>query len=83
MAADGKNVYLVKLGPNSFGDRRQDICKDKASNLGPAAEFSFCVRNRRFCNLEFLFLVTFEGNIQCAKKVLRLASAMEYADCDK
>ena len=38
MAADGKNVYLVKLGPKSFGDGRQDICKDKASNLGPAAE---------------------------------------------
>ena len=34
------------------------------------------MRNRRFCNLEFLFLFTFERNIQCAKKVLRLA--MEY-----
>ena len=43
--------------------------------------FSFCVRNRRFCNLEFLFLFTFEGNIQCAIKVLRLA--MEHADGDK
>ena len=31
MAADGKNVYLVKLGLNSFGDGHQDICKDKAS----------------------------------------------------
>ena len=28
-----------------------------------------------------LFLFTFKGNIQCAKKVLRLA--MEYADGDK
>ena len=28
-----------------------------------------------------LFLLTFKGNIQCAKKVLRLA--MEYADGDK
>ena len=26
------------------------------------------MRNRIFCNLEFLFLFTFEGNIQCAKK---------------
>ena len=33
------------------------------------------------CNLKFLFLFTFEGNIQCAKKVLRLA--MEHADGDK
>ena len=39
------------------------------------------MRNRRFCNLEFLFLLTFEGNIQFAKKVLRLA--MEHADGDK
>ena len=31
MAADGKNVYLVKLGLKSFGDGHQDICKDKAS----------------------------------------------------
>ena len=34
------------------------------------------MRNRRFCNLEFLFLFTFEKSTQCAKKVLRLA--MEY-----
>ena len=40
------------------------------------------VQNRRsFCNLKFLFLFTFEGNIQCAIKVLRLA--MEHADGDK
>jgi len=39
------------------------------------------VRNRRFCNLEFLFLFTFEGDIQCAIKVLRLA--LEHADGDK
>ena len=39
------------------------------------------MRNRRFCSLEFLFLFTFEGNIQCAIKVLRLA--MERADGDK
>ena len=37
MAADGKNVYLVKLGPKSLADGRQDICKDEESNLGPAA----------------------------------------------
>ena len=29
MAADGKNVYLVKLGPKSLADGRQDICKDE------------------------------------------------------
>lgn len=39
------------------------------------------MRNRRFCNLEFLFLFTFEGDIQRAIKVLRLA--MEHADGDK
>ena len=33
----GENVYLVQLGPKSFGNGHQDICKDKASNLGPAA----------------------------------------------
>ena len=33
----GENVNLIQLGPKSFGDGRQDICKDKASNLGPAA----------------------------------------------
>ena len=31
------NGEMVQLGPKSFGDGRQDICKDKASNLGPAA----------------------------------------------
>ena len=39
MADDGKNVYLIKLEPKSFGDGPQDICKDKASNLGPAAGY--------------------------------------------
>ena len=40
------------------------------------------VQNRRsFCNLKFLFLFTFEGNIQCDKKVLCLV--MEHADSDK
>ena len=39
------------------------------------------MRNRTFCNLEFLFLFTIEGNIQCVIKVLRLA--MEHADGDK
>ena len=79
MAADGKNVYLVKLGPKSLADGRQDICKDEESNLDQLlatkaeiiqswAVFSFYVRNGRFCNLEFLFLFTFEGNIQCAKR---------------
>ena len=36
------------------------------------------MQNRRFCNLEFLFLFTFEGNIQCAIKVLHMA--MDHAD---
>ena len=39
MTADGKNVYLVKLEPKSLADGRQDICKDKESNLGPAAGY--------------------------------------------
>ena len=39
------------------------------------------MRNRTFCSLEFLFLFTFEGNIQCVIKVLRVA--MEQADGDK
>ena len=38
---------------------------------------------RRFCYLKFLFLFTSELNNQRAKKVLRLASAIECADCDK
>ena len=39
------------------------------------------MRNRTFRSLEFLFLFTFEGNIQCTIKVLRLA--MEHTDGDK
>ena len=31
------------------------------------------MRSRSFCKLEFLFLFTFKGNIQCAIKLLRLA----------
>ena len=53
----------------------------KAEIIQSYAVFSFCMRNRRFYNLEFLFLFTFEGNIQCAIKVLHLA--MEHADGDK
>ena len=30
----GQKAYLVKLGLKSFVDGRQDICKDKESNLG-------------------------------------------------
>ena len=37
MAADGRNVYFVKNGSQSLGDGRQDICKDKESNLVPVA----------------------------------------------
>ena len=43
--------------------------------------FRFACKTEDFCNLEFLFLFTFEGNIQCAIKVLRLA--MEHTDGDK
>ena len=84
MATNGKKVYLVKLGKKSFRDGRRTFARIKHLNwdqlLATKAEiiqnlavFSFCVRNRRFCNLLFLFLFTCEGNIQCAKKVLRLA----------
>ena len=45
----------------------------KAEIIQNLAVFSFRVRNRRFCNPEFLFLFTCEGNIQYTKKVLRLA----------
>ena len=37
MAADGRNVYLVKIGPKSLGNRRQDIFKGKECSLGPVA----------------------------------------------
>ena len=30
----GRKAYFVKLGFKSFVDGRQDICKDKKSNLG-------------------------------------------------
>ena len=32
-----RNVYLVKIGPKSLGDGRQDICQDKESNLRQVA----------------------------------------------
>ena len=73
MAANGKKVYLVKLGQTSFGDGCRTFARIKHLNwdqlLATKAEiiqnlagFSFCVRNRRFCNPEFLFLLTCEGN---------------------
>ena len=34
-----RNVHLVKIGPKSLGHTRQDICKDKESNLGPVAGY--------------------------------------------
>ena len=82
MATNGKKVCLVKLGQKSFGDGRRTFAKHlnwdqllatKAEIIQNLAVFSFCVQNRRFCNPEFLFLFTCEGNIQCANKVLRLA----------
>ena len=39
MAADGRNLYLVEIGPKFVGEGRQDICKDKECNLGPAAGY--------------------------------------------
>ena len=30
---------MVKIGPKSLGDARQDICKDKECNLGPVAGY--------------------------------------------
>ena len=41
-----------------------------------------CKTGADFCNLKCSFLLTFEGNIQCAKKVLRLAPAIECTDGD-
>jgi len=35
----GRNVYLVKIAPNSLGDARQDTCKDKECNLGTVAGY--------------------------------------------
>ena len=34
-----RNVYLVKIGPNTVGDAHQEICKDKECNLGPVAGY--------------------------------------------
>ena len=73
MAADGRNVYLVKIGPKSFVDGCQDTCKDKQSSLGPVAEAEIIQSKAVFSCLcktggDFLFLFTFKGNIQCAKQ---------------
>ena len=75
---------MVKLGQKSLGDGRRTFVRIKDLNwdqllatkgeiIQNLAVFSFCVRNRRFCNPVFLFLFTCNGNIQCANKVLRLA----------
>ena len=89
-----RNVYLVKIGPNTVGDAHHDICKDKECNfkrtscwlLGRKLSrvklyFCFACETEDFVIWNFCFLFTFEGNIQCATKVLRLA--MEHADGDK
>ena len=34
MASPRRNVHLLKIGADSFGDGSQDICKDTESNLG-------------------------------------------------
>ena len=84
MAENGRNVYLVKIGPKSPAHTRRDICKDKESNLGPVAGYSgwnypelsyifVSVQNSRwFCNLKGIFNVL--------NKVLCLASVMECAE---
>ena len=60
------------LGLKSLGDGCHDICKDKDPNLGPVLlrlKLSRVKLYFRFaCKMKFLFRVTFEGNIQCAKK---------------
>ena len=35
----GGKVYFVKIGPKSFGDGHQGICKDKECNSGPVAGY--------------------------------------------
>ena len=90
MAADGRNFYLVKIGPKSLGDGLQGICKDKESiNLGPIAgykgwnypDFSciFVLRAKwNFCSYSLS-----KGIFNALKELVRLASAMEWADGDK
>ena len=39
MADNGRNVYLVKIGPKSLEHTRRDICKDRESNVGPVAGY--------------------------------------------
>ena len=39
MASARGNVYLVKIRAKPIGNGSQDICKDKESNLGPAAGY--------------------------------------------
>ena len=78
-----RNVYLVKIGPKSLGDARQDICKDKECNLGPVAGY----QSLNFPELSCVFLLLAcslsKGIFNALKQVLRLALAMECADGDK
>ena len=57
---NGENVYLVQLGPKSFGDGRQDICKDKASNLRPAAGKKLKPKRLSKTPLTYVNLYSFE-----------------------
>ena len=90
MVADGRNVYLVKIGSKFLREGSQGICKDKECNwhqLLPTkteisqtlAVFSFCVQNEIFTSVPALSKRLFD----VLKKVLCLASAMECADGDK
>ena len=76
----GEIFFWSKLGQNpsemdvrAYARIKNAICDEllasKAEIIQSQAVFSFRVQHgRRFCNLKFLFLFTFEGNIQCAKK---------------
>ena len=39
MVSLARNVYLLKIGAESFRDGSQGICKDTKSNLGPFVGF--------------------------------------------
>ena len=45
MASLARNVYLLKIGAESFGDGSQDICKDTENNLGPLILLTSKVEN--------------------------------------
>ena len=53
--AIGNMFIFSEIEAKSFGDRSQDICKYKESNLGPVAGFQGCnYREERFFNVYVL-----------------------------